>query len=165
MYSSAEFSMTPRPMYPADGRKVFDVYAYPLVLRDEVKKELGDFPFPAFWGPRAGIASSQWIADSAKWIEKKESPELNLVYLPHLDYSLQKYGPDSVEAKSEILAIDELLAEFIPFFEERGVEVVVLSEYGISKVNKVVHLNRIFREKGWITIKDELGLELSLIHI
>ena len=151
--------MTPRPMYPADGRKVFDVYAYPLVLRDEVKKELGDFPFPAFWGPRAGIASSQWIADSAKWIEKKESPELNLVYLPHLDYSLQKYGPDSVEAKSEILAIDELLAEFIPFFEERGVEVVVLSEYGISKVNKVVHLNRIFREKGWITIKDELGLE------
>lgn len=159
MYSSAEFSMTPRPMYPADGRKVFDVYAYPLVLRDEVKKELGDFPFPAFWGPRAGIASSQWIADSAKWIEKKESPELNLVYLPHLDYSLQKYGPDSVEAKSEILAIDELLAEFIPFFEERGVEVVVLSEYGISKVNKVVHLNRIFREKGWITIKDELGLE------
>ena len=37
MYSSAEFSMTPRPMYPADGRKVFDVYAYPLVLRDEVK--------------------------------------------------------------------------------------------------------------------------------
>lgn len=159
MYSSAEYSMTPRPMYPADGRKVFDVYAHPLVLRDEVKAELGDFPFPAFWGPRAGIESSQWIADSAKWIEEKESPDLNLVYLPHLDYSLQKSGPDSLEAKKEILAIDELLAEFIPFLEGRGVEVVVLSEYGISQVNRVVHLNRIFREKGWIAIKDELGLE------
>ena len=159
MYSSAEYSMTPRPMYPADGRKVFDVYAHPLFLRDEVKQSLGDFPFPAFWGPRAGIDSSRWIADSAKWIEEKESPELNLVYLPHLDYSLQKYGPDAPEVAGELRAIDEVLADLIPFYEERGVEVVVLSEYGISKVDRAVALNRVFREKGWLTIKDELGLE------
>ena len=159
MYSSADFSMTPRPMYPADGRKFFDVYAHPLVLRDEVKKELGDFPFPAFWGPRAGIGSSQWIADSAKWIEQREQPELNLVYLPHLDYCLQQYGPDAPECLPEIEAIDSLLEDLISFFEKQGVEVVVLSEYGISKVDRVVHLNRLFREKDWITIKDELGLE------
>lgn len=159
MYSSADYSMTPRPMYPADGRKVFDVYAHPLALRDEVKSELGDFPFPSFWGPRAGIASSQWIADSARWIEEKEQPDLNLVYLPHLDYALQKDGPGSAEAEAACLEIDGLLAKFIPFLEKRGVEVVVLSEYGISKVSRVVHLNRLFREKGWITIKDELGLE------
>lgn len=159
MYSSAEFSMTPRPMYPADGRKVFDVYAHPLVLRDEVKKELGDFPFPAFWGPRAGIASSQWIADSAKWIEVRKKPDLNLVYLPHLDYALQKDGPGSEEADQACQEIDQLLAQLIPFLEERSIEVIVLSEYGISQVNRVVHLNRLFREKGWLTIKDELGLE------
>ncbi|MDQ8191734.1 alkaline phosphatase family protein [Roseibacillus persicicus] len=159
MYSSAEFSMTPRPMYPADGRKFFDVYAHPLSLRDEVKKELGDFPFPAFWGPRAGIESSKWIANSAKWIEERESPDLNLVYLPHLDYSLQKFGPGAPETAEEIKAIDDVLADLIPFLEGRGIEVVVLSEYGISKVDRVVHLNRLFREKGWITIKDELGLE------
>lgn len=159
MYSSAEFSMTPRPMYPADGRKVFDVYAHPLSLRDGVKEPLGDFPFPAFWGPRAGIASSRWIADSAKWIEKQESPELSLVYLPHLDYSLQKFGPDAPEVPAELLAIDEVLADLIPFYESRGVEVVVLSEYGISKVTRAVALNREFRKQGWIAIKDELGLE------
>lgn len=159
MYSTADYSMTPRPMYPADGRKVFDVYAHPLVLRDEVKKELGDFPFPAFWGPRAGIASSQWIADSAKWIEKKESPDLNLVYLPHLDYALQKEGPGSEGAQKATREIDGLLSDFIPFLEQRDVEVVVLSEYGISKVQRTVHLNRLFREQGWLTIKDELGLE------
>ena len=159
MYSTADYSMTPRPMYPADGRKVFDVYAHPLVLRDEVKKELGDFPFPAFWGPRAGIASSQWIADSAKWIEKKESPDLNLVYLPHLDYALQKEGPGSEGAQKATREIDGLLSDFVPFLEQRDVEVVVLSEYGISKVQRTVHLNRLFREQGWLTIKDELGLE------
>ncbi|MGJ8726516.1 MAG: alkaline phosphatase family protein [Roseibacillus sp.] len=159
MYSSAEFSMTPRPMYPADGRKVFDVYAQPFDLREEVKKALGNFPFPAFWGPRAGIESSRWIANSAKWIEERESPDLNLVYLPHLDYSLQKYGPKAAESVEEMKATDTLLSDLIPFLEGRGVEVVVLSEYGISEVKRVVHLNRLFREQGWITIKDELGLE------
>jgi predicted AlkP superfamily pyrophosphatase or phosphodiesterase len=159
MYSSADYSMTPRPMYPADGRKVFDVYSRPMGLREEVKKELGDFPFPSFWGPMAGIASSQWIAQSAKWIEEREKPTLNLVYLPHLDYSLQKYGPGAPEVEPELRAIDEVLADLIPYLEARDIEVVVLSEYGISKVNRAVHLNRLFREKGWITIKDELGLE------
>ncbi len=159
MYSSADYSMTPRPMYPADGRKVFDVYTHPLVLREEVKERLGDFPFPAFWGPRAGIDSSRWIADSAKWIEEKEKPELNLIYLPHLDYALQKNGPESKEAQRAAEDVDAVLADLIPFFENREIEVVILSEYGISPVSRVVHLNRLFREQGWITIKDELGLE------
>lgn len=159
MYSTADYSMTPRPMYPADGRKVFDVYAHPLVLRDEVKEKLGPFPFPSFWGPRAGIESSRWIAESAKWIEERESPDLNLVYLPHLDYALQKDGPGSAAAQKACGEIDQLLGELIPTLEQGGVEVVVLSEYGISKVNRVVHLNRLFREKGWVTIKDELGRE------
>lgn len=160
MYSSADFSITPRPMYPADGRKVFDIYAAPMPLREEIKKDLGGFPFPAFWGPRAGIDSSKWIAESAKWIERREQPDLNLVYLPHLDYGLQKVGPGAPEMAEEYRAIDEVAGDLIAFFEEREIEVVVLSEYGISKVDLPVHLNRIFREQGWIQVKDELGLEL-----
>ncbi len=160
MYSSADWSVTPRPMYPADGRKVFDVYAHPPGLRDKLVGELGEFPFPSFWGPRAGLPSSQWIADSARWVEEQEQPDLNLVYLPHLDYGLQRWGPDASEMGLEFEAIDMLVDELISFFVKRGVEVVLLSEYGISKVRKPVHLNRVFRDKGWIQIKNELGLEL-----
>lgn len=160
MYSSADWSVTPRPIYPADGRKVFDVYAHPPGLRDKLVGELGEFPFPSFWGPRAGLPSSQWIADSARWVEEQEQPDLNLVYLPHLDYGLQRWGPDASEMGVEFEAIDRLVDELISFFVKRGVEVVLLSEYGISKVRKPVHLNRVFRDKGWIQIKNELGLEL-----
>ena len=160
MYSSADWSVTPRPIYPADGRKVFDVYAHPPGLRDKLVGELGEFPFPSFWGPRAGLPSSQWIADSARWVEEQEQPDLNLVYLPHLDYGLQRWGPDASEMGVEFEAIDRLVGELISFFVKRGVEVVLLSEYGISKVQKPVHLNRVFRDKGWIQIKNELGLEL-----
>ncbi|MGC6426811.1 MAG: alkaline phosphatase family protein [Akkermansiaceae bacterium] len=159
MYSSADFAATPRPLYPADGRKFFDIHTQPMGMREKIKADLGEFPFPAFWGPRAGIESSQWIAESAKWIERKEQPHLNLVYLPHLDYGLQKFGPGAPEMEAEYKAIDEVTCDLIEFLEEHGVEVLVLSEYGISKVSKPIHLNRIFREKGWIQVKNELGLE------
>ena len=160
MYSSADWSVTPRPIYPADGRKIFDVYTHPSGLRDELVGQLGEFPFPSFWGPRAGLPSSQWIADSARLIEEQEEPDLNLVYLPHLDYGLQRWGPEAPEMGVEFEAIDRLVEELISFFVKRGVEVVLLSEYGISKVRKPVHLNRVFRDKGWLQIKNELGLEL-----
>ena len=159
MYSSADFAATPRPLYPADGRKAFDIHTQPMAMREEIKADLGDFPFPSFWGPKAGIPSSQWIAESAKWIEKKEKPDLNLVYLPHLDYGLQKFGPGAPEMAAEYEAIDQVTCDLIEELEAAGVEVLVLSEYGISKVSKAIHLNRIFREKGWIQVKDELGLE------
>src|SRR6266704_6200611 len=98
MYSSVDYSITPRPMYPADGRKIFDIYTWPFSIRTEIKNDLGEFPFPAFWGPAAGIDSpqfsadavSKWIAASAKWTENRFHPSLSLVYLPHLDYNLQR---------------------------------------------------------------------------
>lgn len=159
MYSSTDFSATPRPLYPADGRKFFDIHTEPMGMREEIKGDLGPFPFPSFWGPNAGIPSSKWIAESAKWIERKERPGLNLVYLPHLDYGLQKFGPDTPEMDAEYSAIDEVACDLIDELEGNGVEVLALSEYGISKVSKAIHLNRIFREKGWIQVKDEIGLE------
>jgi predicted AlkP superfamily pyrophosphatase or phosphodiesterase len=159
MHSSADFSITPRPLYPADGRKVFDIHTQPMPLRDELKRDLGEFPFPAFWGPAAGIASSEWIAASAKWIEQKHAPTLSLVYLPHLDYPLQKDGPHAASIPAELEEIDRVASGLIAFYESRGVRVLVLSEYGISPVSRPVHLNRLFREKGWLSLKNELGRE------
>src|SRR5690606_32244255 len=51
MYSTADWSVTPRPMYPADGRKIPDIYAEPPELRFELTEKLGRFPLFNFWGP------------------------------------------------------------------------------------------------------------------
>ena len=168
MYSTADYSITPRPMYPADGRKVFDIYTHPFSVRHDIKKDLGDFPFPTFWGPAAGIATpqgspsaaSEWIAESARWTENKYQPTLSLVYLPHLDYNLQRIGPDDPSVAEDCRAIDRIVGGLLEFFRTRGVQVILLSEYGITPVNQPIHLNRLFRQKGWLAIKDELGLEL-----
>jgi predicted AlkP superfamily pyrophosphatase or phosphodiesterase len=160
MYSSADYSITPRPMYPADGRKFFDVYTSPMSIRSEIKADLGEFPFRNFWGPGANIESSRWIAASAKWIEQKYSPTLSLIYLPHLDYDLQRLGSDPDRVGRDLREIDDVAADLIAYFHDRDVETIVLSEYGIVNVDRAIHLNRILRQHGWITIKDELGLEL-----
>ena len=153
-YSSVDFSITPRPIYCADGKKVFDITSEPLSIAPDIKRDLGEFPFASFWGPRAGIASSRWIADAAKWIEERHSPSLNLVYLPHLDYNLQRLGPDldSPEIQTDLRQIDAIAGELIAFFEARGVKVIILSEYGITAVDLPIFLNRLFRQRGWLAM-------------
>ncbi|MDF1826474.1 MAG: alkaline phosphatase family protein [Verrucomicrobiales bacterium] len=160
MYSSADYQITPRPIYCADGKKVFDIQTWPMNLRSKIKRKLGKFPFPAFWGPAAGIDSSRWIAQSAKWFEDKFSPHLNLVYLPHLDYNLQRLGPEDPAIAIDLREIDDIVRDLVTHLEKRGVAVVLLSEYGITKVDRPIHLNRLFREKGWLSWRQELKREV-----
>jgi predicted AlkP superfamily pyrophosphatase or phosphodiesterase len=159
MYSSADFAITPRPIYRADGGKLFDIATQPAALREKLKADLGAFPFAQFWGPMAGLASSRWIADSAKWIEEKLWPNLSLIYLPHLDYDFQRYGPGTPEADQALREIDAIVGDLISFFKKRAIKPVILSEYGITGVDRPIHLNRLFRQKGWIAFRDELGTE------
>ncbi len=158
MYSSADFTITPRPMYPADGRKIPDVYTYPDNLRN-LQTTLGTFPLFKFWGPMADITSSQWIAEAAMEVERQHSPTLNLVYLPHLDYCLQKFGPGHAQTRRELKAIDALVERLWTFFDARHVQVIILSEYGICPVNRPVHLNRVLRRAGLLKVREELGRE------
>jgi predicted AlkP superfamily pyrophosphatase or phosphodiesterase len=160
MYSTADYTVTPRPMYLADGRKLPDVYSTPGDLRDTLQRDLGQFPLFDFWGPRAGIASSRWIAEAAKRVEERSSPTLTLVYLPHLDYNLQRVGPGAPAAAEDVRQVDALCGDLIAFFEARGVQVVVLSEYGLCDVITPVHINRVLREHGLIALREERGLEL-----
>ena len=159
MHSTADIAITPRPLYPADGSKVFDIHTQPMPLRERIKKDLGPFPFRSFWGPGSDIKSSIWIAESAKWIEEKHWPTLSLVYLPHLDYNLQRVGLQMDLIRDDLKQIDDVVGDLISFYEKRQIKVVLLSEYGITTVDRPVHLNRVFREKGWLSIKDEVGLE------
>jgi predicted AlkP superfamily pyrophosphatase or phosphodiesterase len=160
MYSEVDYSVTPRPNYLADGRKIPDVYSNPPELREELQELLGQFPLFEFWGPRTSIRSSQWIADAAKYTENKYQPTLTLVYLPHLDYCLQKYGHNFDKIGDDLNQIDALVERLVSFYQQQGVAVVLLSEYGITEVSNPVALNRELRKSGWLQIREERGLEL-----
>jgi predicted AlkP superfamily pyrophosphatase or phosphodiesterase len=160
MYSTADYSATPRPNYLADGRKMPDCYTHPASLRDELQKELGQFPLFKFWGPGADITSTQWIADASIYTDKKHDPKLTLIYLPHLDYGLQKYGTNTDKISSHLNEIDTVTEGLIKHYTSVGARIILLSEYGISDVSNPIHINRLLRQNDLLAIRIERGLEL-----
>ncbi len=162
MYSSADWSATPRPMYPADGRKIPDHYAHPIELHDELDRKLGAFPLFKFWGPLADITSSQWIARATLHVMETRRPSLTLCYLPHLDYNLQRLGPDPADPRlaKDLNQIDAVCGELIEAAERTGHRLVVVSEYGLTPVRDAVHINRALRQAGLIQVRVEMGREI-----
>jgi predicted AlkP superfamily pyrophosphatase or phosphodiesterase len=160
MYSTVDYSVTPRPQYFADGRKMPDIYSYPDDLRDYLQGKLGIFPLFDFWGPRTSIRSSQWIADASIVTDRLHNPTLTLIYLPHLDYNMQRFGKDAPIIEKDLNEIDKVCEQLISYYEKAGAQVIVLSEYGITNVNRPVALNRILRKHELLSIRLERGLEL-----
>jgi predicted AlkP superfamily pyrophosphatase or phosphodiesterase len=160
MAASHEFGVTPRPIYRADGRKLPDCYTKPLELRDELTAQLGQFPLFSFWGPATSIESSRWIADAAIHVRRTRSPTLTLVYLPHLDYDLQRFGPNDPRVGKNLREIDAVVAELLADAQRDGARVIILSEYGITPVSTPVHINRALREAGLLRVRREGNGEL-----
>jgi predicted AlkP superfamily pyrophosphatase or phosphodiesterase len=160
MYCGADFSLTPRPIYPADGRKLPSVYSHPPELGGELQARFGTFPLFNFWGPNANLKSTEWIARASRAVFDEKQPDLSFVYLPHLDYCLQKYGPRDPRIRQEIRDVDRVAGELIEHTRARGAEVVVVSEYGIEQTEGVVLINRRLREAGLLAVQETLGWEL-----
>lgn len=161
MYSGADYSVTPRPLYFADGKKLPGIYASPPEFWDQVARDNRPFPLFNFWGPAANIASTNWIAEiSAKSIRELDN-HLTLVYVPHLDYDLQRFGPDLSHPQVE-KALRDLDAALTPILEaarDQDSEVFVVSEYGLQEVNDAVHINRVLREAGFLATSPMLDTE------
>jgi predicted AlkP superfamily pyrophosphatase or phosphodiesterase len=160
MGATHDIGVTPRPIYKADGRKLPDCYTRPAELRDELNATLGPFPLFQFWGPGTSIASSRWIAEAALHVRRTRSPTLTLVYLPHLDYDLQRLGPGDPRIPDNLVEIDAVVGDLIADAERDGARVIVLSEYGITPVVAPIHINRALRQEGLLAIRVEDGGEL-----
>jgi predicted AlkP superfamily pyrophosphatase or phosphodiesterase len=162
MASSHDFGATPRPIYKADGRKLPDCYTVPDQLRNRLTERLGPFPLFQFWGPATSIVSTRWIAEATKLVMAESNPTLTLTYLPHLDYDLQRFGPDESNAKvrQSLAELDAVAGELADAARAGGRSVVVLSEYGITSVDRPVHINRALRDAGLLAVREEDGGEL-----
>jgi predicted AlkP superfamily pyrophosphatase or phosphodiesterase len=159
MGADTDWTVTPRPIYYADGRKEPDCYTRPPALHDELEAHLGPFPLFTYWGPTAGLPSSRWIARAAAHLFDANRPDLTLAYLPHLDYDLQRFGPDSPQAAAAAAAVDDLAGELAEGAIARGAAVLVVSEYGITRVSRPVDVNRLLRRAGWLEVSTQDGME------
>jgi predicted AlkP superfamily pyrophosphatase or phosphodiesterase len=162
MASSHDWGATPRPIYKADGRKLPDCYTVPGQLRERLTEQLGPFPLFQFWGPATAISSTRWIAEATKLVMAEHNPTLTLTYLPHLDYDLQRFGPDQSHpsVRQSLIDIDTVAGDLADAARASGRTVVLLSEYGITPVDRPIHINRALRDAGLLTVREEDGGEL-----
>ncbi len=160
--AAADIIVTPAPIHEPDGSTKLWCYSKPEGLYQELINELGHFPLQHYWGPMAGIQSSQWILSAARWLIQKQQPNFHCIYIPHLDYAAQKFGPNSTQATEALQAIDHELALFGEFIKSECNEaiVVVASEYALTEVTGAVFPNRLLREAGLLAVKDVEGAEL-----
>ncbi|GII81695.1 alkaline phosphatase family protein [Sphaerisporangium rufum] len=155
MGADVDWTITPRPIYRADGRKEPDCYTYPADLHGEFPT----FPLFTYWGPGAGIASSAWIAEATRHLLTTRRPDLTLSYVPHLDYDLQRYGPSDPRSAAAAAELDKVLGPLLDTALDRDVTVTVLSEYGITDVSRPVHVNRLLRAEGLLNVHTQAGME------
>lgn len=150
----ADYRVIPKPHYGSDGSKIFDIHGAPESYVRGLEGDLGGFPFENFWGPRSGPPATEWIAEATAKTLREREPNLTVAYLPLLDYPLQKHGHGTAEAREALETVDEYVGLIRDAAEETDTRIVVFSEYGLSDVSRPVHLNRRFREEGWLEVRE-----------
>ena len=146
--AGVEWYVTPKPHYGCDGSKTFGIIDR---TGCELETHLGPFPFHGFWGPKAGLPSSDWIARASARVMRMQQPDLTMVYLPHLDYDYQRSKPGN---KKQVAEVDVCAGLVIDAAKEIGAKVVIVSEYGLVPVSKPVFINRELRKAGWLVVRD-----------
>jgi predicted AlkP superfamily pyrophosphatase or phosphodiesterase len=152
--SSCEIRVTERPVYWSSGKKQFEFFAEPRALHGELVEKLGPFPFARFWGPMAGIESTQWVIGAALHVLERSDPELLLVYPPFLDYDGARFGPDSPQVAAALVAMDAALAPLLEAARATARDVMIVSDYGFAPVDQPVFLNRVLRNAGFLNVED-----------
>ncbi|WP_437187933.1 alkaline phosphatase family protein [Planctomicrobium sp. SH668] len=162
--ADVDLAVTPKPHYGSDGSKAFDIDVVPRDVKPQFRS-LGAFPFSAFWGPMSGVASSDWIATMAAQVieqgsllldskQSREPFDLTLVYIPHLDYDPQRYGPSGCDLQRCATEMDEVLEKIYRAADASGAEVWLVSEYGHVDVDEPVFVNRWLRERKLLEVRD-----------
>ncbi|QVL31813.1 alkaline phosphatase family protein [Telmatocola sphagniphila] len=152
--ATVDYSVTPKPHYGIDGGKVFGITGNPAGLSEAMEKDLGPFPFHTFWGPKAGLPCTEWIARCGAWTVQKHKPDLTLIYLPHLDYDPQRFGPSGCNLAQCVKELDDACAPIFDEAKKLGARILVVSEYGHCDVNQPILINQWLRKEGYLQVRN-----------
>lgn len=154
--AAVDLAVTPKPHYGSDGSKAFDIQTYPEPWAAKLTSKLGDFPFPSFWGPMAGLPCTRWIGQFAAEVlnDGAGPPGLTLVYLPHLDYEPQRVGPAKCDWKKLVGELDDACAPVMDAASKIGAAVWLVNEYTHVQTDLPIFINRALRQAGLLSARD-----------
>ncbi len=161
---AADIILTPKPTHTPDGRTVSSCWAKPDTLYQALAQELGPFPLHHYWGPIAGLPASQWIGRAAARVWEVESPDLQFVYIPHLDYSLQRLGPQDPSIAQEVRQLDAILDPLITAVWKSEGKMLVVGDYSLNTVVDATAPNLALRRSGLLKTTPDADGKLLIDH-
>lgn len=167
---AVDLVLSPKPVHKHHGGMVQDCYSQPLDLYAWLCKGLGR-PFNLFryWGPLAGAASSKWIVDATIEIMRRpDAPDILITYLPHLDYDLQRFGPEGPRAARAVAVAARFMDRLRTAAEETARRWLFWGDYGIEATcSEPIFPNRLLRDAGFFltrTIRGRLYPDFYASH-
>ena len=150
---SVDLVISPKPIHKHHGGIVMDCYTRPEPLYADLCHDLGRrFDLYHYWGPIASTKVGRWISEATLQIlSRPDAPDHLFVYLPSLDYDLQRHGPNSPQAAS---ALDETLSQIEPLIaaaEAQNRGWLLTGDYAIEPVtlaDGAIFPNRLLRAAG-----------------
>ncbi len=156
MYANSDIVVTPRPIH-LDDKMVMWCYSRPPGYYEQLKEKFGEFNLASYWGPLASYKSSEWIANAAEYTLESERPGQLFVYVPHVDYSAQRFGKESAQTKEDLKKADEIVGRLVQKTVDLGIhdetQFVIVSEYAFSDVKDAVPLNLVLRDAGLLSVR------------
>jgi predicted AlkP superfamily pyrophosphatase or phosphodiesterase len=156
MYANSDIVVTPRPIH-LDDKMVMWCYSKPQGYYEKLKERLGEFNLASYWGPLASSNSSEWIANAAEYTMETERPNFLFVYIPHVDYSAQRFGKGSVQVNDDLKIADEIVGRLAQKATDIGIrnetQFVILSEYSFNDVDSAIPLNLVLRDADLLSVR------------
>jgi len=148
MDGAADVVLTPKPQHTPDGKTLTACWSNPANLYAELTAALGPFPLHQYWGPMAGLPSSVWILKAAEEVWRRNLADIQLVYVPHLDYNLQRRGPGDPAVIKDLQDVDAALTDLAAQVRASGGHLIIAGDYSMTAVRQTVFPNVAFRQAG-----------------
>jgi len=157
MYCEANIVVTPRPLHFDDGLMMW-CYSKPVGYYDQqLKSKFGEFNLATYWGPFASHKASEWISQATTYTLEEHRPNLLFTYLPHIDYSAQRFGKGSNQVKDDLKIADGIVENIFQNTINLGIkdesQFIILSEYGFNDVSSAIPLNLKLRDAGLLATR------------
>lgn len=158
--------LSPWPVHKHGGALVDTTHSVPASLYASLRGTLGrPFRLRDYWGPLSNRRSSGWIAEAtAEILQRPNAPDVLFSYLPHLDYALQKHGPDDERSARSLHQLLSLLDRLVKAAARSGYEVILYGDYAIGRAERALFPNRVLREAGWLATRTVAGRSYPNLH-
>lgn len=158
MGEAADLIVTPAPIHKHSGGMIQSCYTQPPALEAKLTEIIGrPFNLMNYWGPLANHKSSDWIVDAICGVmgTPEYAPDVLFTYVPHLDYDLQRHGPDGESARKALDITLGYITRLKAACADNGYDYIFVGDYAIEPVTHgAVFPNRALREAGLFTPRE-----------